>query len=315
MKHNFDHFLNNLLDIHWLRPETALWRTFDCLMMEKFGEIRGYSIDLGCGDGTMSYIMAGGRTANYDAFQDVAGLDHYNAGSDIHNVMPTTGITVDDSHLRFIFSEALDHKAGLIEKARRFKNFYKNARVHDLNIKLPFDDKTVDSAFSNILYWLSDVEAVISDWSRVMKSGAVLNLFVPSRNFQDMSWIYYRAPHSGDNKYLNFFDRGYADLIKHCYDSEEWASMFRAAGFQVRHHERYLSRPVMDIWNIGTRPIAPLLIKTADRLSASDRAEIKQEWVSYFHSFFLPIIEGEFGRPLTESQAGFHFFVLEKTKA
>lgn len=171
-------YLDQLLNIHWLRPETALWRSFDCLLMEKYGKIDGQSADLGCGDGTMSFIM---------------------------------------------------------------------------------------------------------------------------------------APHNGSRRYLNYLDRGYAGLIHHCLDFQAWSALFQAGGFTVADHHRYLSDAVTDIWNIGTRPIAPLLIQMAGRLSETDRADLKSEWVDYFTKFFTPILEGEFDRALAEEEAGFHFFVLEKS--
>ena len=61
----------------------------------------------------------------------------------------------------------------------------------------------------------------------------------------------------------------------------------------------------MDIWNVGTRPIAPLLINIANKLPAEDRLETKEEWIDYFLHFFQPIIEGEFGKSIPEEQAGY----------
>jgi hypothetical protein len=60
MDAKMNQYLSQLLKIHWLRPETALWRTFDCMLMETYGDIKGRSIDLSCGEGTMSFVMAGG---------------------------------------------------------------------------------------------------------------------------------------------------------------------------------------------------------------------------------------------------------------
>lgn len=36
------------------------------MLMEQFGKITGAAADLGCGDGTMSFIMAGGQIEGYD---------------------------------------------------------------------------------------------------------------------------------------------------------------------------------------------------------------------------------------------------------
>lgn len=305
-------YLEQFLSLHWLRPETALWRTFDCLLMEKYGSIHGESLDLGCGDGTMSYVMAGGRIRNYDVFQEVAMLDQYNSGADIHNVEADHSLDLDASGLRYGFTKAFDHKSALISKAKRYGEFYKATYVHDLNKPLGLPEGSADSAFSNILYWLDDIESVLADWSKTLKKKGTLNLFVPSKYFREKTWLYYKAPHQGDHRYLNYLDRGYAGIIHHCLDRDAWSDIFERNGLTVRHHHRYLSDPVTSIWSIGTRPISPLLIKTTDKLTPGDRAEIKQEWVDFFRAFFQPIVEGEFDRSLSEEEAGFHFFVLEK---
>jgi len=305
-------YLSQLLQIHWLRPETALWRTFDCLLMEKYGNISGNSIDLGCGDGTMSYIMAGGAIEKYDVFMDVGQLQNYNAGTDIHNRNPGFSLKIDNANLRYQFKLGVDHKAGLINKARRFSGFYSNVAISDLNKKLDFEDGYFDSAFSNILYWLENIDSVLAEWHRVLKDKAKLYLFVPTASFRKKAWLYYSAPHAGDKKYLNYFDRGYSSLIHHCYNTTQWSAFFQRNGFAVADHHLYLTNPVMDIWNIGTRPISPLIINMSNMLSDGNRELAKSEWIDYFSRFFTPIIEGEFEHNVTENEAAFHFFVLDK---
>lgn len=312
MAGNMNSYLNQLLKIHWLRPETALWRSFDCMLMEKYGDISGRSVDLGCGDGTMSFIMAGGVVNEYDVFMDVGELQNYNAGADIYNQNTNIQLDTDLTRLRHTFEWGVDHKDGLIDKAKRFAPFYRNSLVHDLNKKLPFEDGYFDSAFSNILYWLDDMDKTLAEWRRVMKEQGKIFLFVPNANFKEKAWLYYLAPHAGDKRYLNYFDRGYNALIHHCYGTAQWEGIFQKNGFNIVDHHLYLTNPVMDVWNVGTRPIAPLLINMASELSPENRASAKSEWVDYFARFFTPIIEGEFERKVPENEAAFHFFVLEK---
>lgn len=312
MGESVNSYLDQLLNIHWLRPETALWRTFDCMLMEKYGQISGCSADLGCGDGTMSFVMAGGRLSDYDVFLDVGDLQSYNSGADIYNQRTSVSVETDQSYLRYNFEWGIDHKDGLINKAKRFAPFYRNNLVFDLNEKLPQNDCHFDSAFSNILYWLDDLDGVLSDWHRVLKQKGRLHIFVPNSTFKKKAWLYYQAPQAGNLRYLNYFDRGYNALIHHCYDRATWQSIFKKNGFAVSDHHLYLTDPVMDVWNIGTRPVAPLLINMAGKLASIDRSAIKQEWVEYFRGFFAPIIEGEFEREAPEQEAAFHFFVLEK---
>jgi len=312
MARNINAYLTQLLKVHWLRPETALWRCFDCLLMEKYGEISACSADFGCGDGIMSFIMAGGALTDYDVFMDVGQLQNYNAGADIYNQNAAIPLKRDINDLRYTYEWGIDHKEGLINKAKRLSPFYKNTLIIDLNKKLPFPDNHFDSSFSNVLYWLDDIDTVLSEWQRVIKVGGKLFLFVPNVNFKEKAWLYYSAPHAGENRYHNYFDRGYNALIHHCYDTSQWTALFKKKGFSIIDHHLYLTNPVIDIWNIGTRPIAPLLISMASKLSTENRETAKVEWIDYFSRFFSPIIEGEFDRKIQENEAAFHFFSLAK---
>ena len=305
-------YLEQLLKIHWLRPETALWRTFDCLLMEKYARVTGTSADLGCGDGTMSFVMAGGRIRDYDIFMDVGPVQEFNAGADIYNSRTDISLDLDPEGLRHCYEWGIDHKDGLIDKAKRYAPFYRNNLVFDLNQNLPFEERHFDSAFSNILYWLDDPDRALSDWQRVLKPGGKLCLFVPNATFKTKAGLYYSAPHAGDRAHLNYFDRGYGGLIHHCYDTATWSDPFARNGFSVQDHHLYLTDPVMEVWNIGTRPISPLLISMANKLQKADRDLVKAEWIDYFVKFLQPLIEGEFERKVPESQAAFHLFVLEK---
>ena len=311
MARTVEQYLRQLLSIHWLRPETALWRTFDCLLLRDV-DITGRTVDLGCGDGTFSYIMAGGKINNYDVFMNIENLSEYNRGADIHDVVTNETLENDNSNLRYKYTYGIDHKEGLISKAKRFRGFYENAMVHDLNQQLPFTSDTFDTAFSNILYWLNDLEKVLNDWNRVLKNSGKLILFVPNENFKQKAWLYYSAPHEGDLKYFNFFDRGYNSLIHHCYNSVQWENIFRNNGFKIHKHVAYLTNPVMNIWNVGTRPIAAPLINMASKLTLEARQQVKEEWVNYFSEFFIPIINGELKRDCSEDDCAFHFYVLEK---
>lgn len=305
-------YLKQLLEIHWLRPENAMWRTFDCLLMEKYANVAGTSVDLGCGDGTMSFVMAGGHIKDYDVFQDVGSVQEYNAGADVYNSRTEIVPDLDLASLRYRYEWGVDHKEGLIEKARRYAPFYRNTLVLDLNGELPFETGTFDSAFSNVLYWLEDTDRTLTGWHRILKKDGRLFLFVPNQTFKAKASLYYQAPHAGERAYLNYFDRGYGALIHHCYDGATWRGIFERNGFAVADHHSYLTNPVMELWNIGTRPLFPLLVGMANRLGKEEREQSKGEWIEYFAKFLLPLIEGEFERKVAEENTAFHFFVLEK---
>ena len=63
--------LKELLNVYWLRPETALWRAIDIEIMKDF-EVQGNSLDFGCGDGVLSFIRGGGEfNLSFDDYQSI----------------------------------------------------------------------------------------------------------------------------------------------------------------------------------------------------------------------------------------------------
>lgn len=51
--------LRRFLNAYWIRPESALWRALDVRSMKNF-QFESPSLDLGCGDGTFSFLRGGG---------------------------------------------------------------------------------------------------------------------------------------------------------------------------------------------------------------------------------------------------------------
>lgn len=308
-------YLKQLLELYWLRPETALWRTFDCLLMDGH-TLSGRSIEFGCGDGMLSFIMAGGKINNYDVYEDLFDVAGFNNGVDIYNVVNDRDriLEKDSSLLRYYYSCGVDYKEALVAKAARTGDFYKKLLVHNLNGLLPIESNSYDSALSNILSWLGDLDCILREWNRVLNMSSKLYLFVPNYNFKEKAWLYYSAPHKGNNIYFNYFDRGYGSLIKHYYRSCDWEKIFVRSGFRVAQHVMYLTDPVMRIWNVGTRPISQLLIKMAASVLPKQKKAIKEEWVSYFYDFMLPIVQEEATKTPKDDEHAFHFYILEKDR-
>jgi SAM-dependent methyltransferase len=314
IKEKINHYLMQLLSVFWLRPETALWRAFDCLLMDKV-LIRGNSVDLGCGDGMLSYIMAGGKINNYDVFLDMGHIESYHKGADVFDSEPNIfTLDLDNINLRHNYTWGVDHKESLINKTNRFNDFYQNTLVLDLNKKLPFENNFFDTIFSNIIYWLDDLHLVLGEWKRVLSDSGTLILFVPDKIFREKAWLYHNAPHDGYRSYYNCLDRGYKLDDKHLYSFDKWETIFHKHGLKILKHVNYLTNPVLEIYNIGTRPIFPLLINMTNHLSSDDREIIKKQWVDYFFNIFRPIVEGEYQRVPGKNEYGFHFFLLKKEK-
>lgn len=288
----FNNYLYELLKVYWLRPETVLFRYPDILSMEKF-EFESPSMDLGCGDGVFSFIRGGGQFDNaYDVFE-VANLDKfytekadifdtYNSKKDIKIIKPA----------EYKIDFAFDHKQALLQKAERL-GLYKNFVQGDANEKLPFDDDCIKSVFSNILYWLDDPGAVLKEIYRILQKDGKCCLMLPTPKLVEYSFYnkYYKETKNENMKFLDIIDRGRTECWKGLYSKREWDKMITDAGFEIEQCNPHISDSLFRIWDIGLRPLFPLLCKLVQSIDNKDKImEIKKEWVELFYSICEPLI-------------------------
>lgn len=305
--------LSELLNIFWLRPETALWRELDIKAMESFA-FNSPSLDIGCGDGLFAFARAGGRfDPKFDAFRSISGLDKFFENVDVF-----------DSYSEHVSPEVLkqpeyqidcgfDHKENLLKKAGQL-GLYGTLKQGDANQPLPFQNDSFNSIFSNIVYWLDDPQAVILEISRILRTGGRACLMLPNETLPEFSFYNQLFVKTGDPKwaFLEKLDRGrFSDNIRQARSKEAWEAMFKAAGLRVVEHNSHLSKTVIQIWDIGLRPLFPVLRRMAEAIPEKDFIDIKQEWISTMHQFLDPLIDMD-GSLTQGKEPAFHCYILEK---
>lgn len=83
--------------------------------------------------------------------------------------------------------------------------------------------------------------------------------------------------------------------------------MFASSGLHVIKRVNHLSKTSIQIWDIGLRPLFPVLHKMAG--SIAPVVLIKKKWISIFRQFLMPMIYMD---GLTEGVShSFHCFILE----
>lgn len=308
--------LKELLNVYWLRPETALWRAIDIEMMKEF-EIKGTSLDLGCGDGVLSFIRAGGKfNSSFDDYQSIGHLNKFYENVDVHDIFVNGYEPKITKKPLYNFGFALDHKENLLKKAEKLE-FYNNFITHDANQTLPFNDYTFDSIFSNIVYWLDNSQKSLNEISRVLKKGGKVSLMLPNSTMPEFSFYnqLYVKTNNKDFEFLKYMDRGrYSSNIKIAKSFDEWETIINNSGLKIVEHKTHLSKTVMQIWDIGLRPLFPVLLKLVNSVENEEKLlEIKNEWIEVFMKFLEPIFELELQNKLNQNEEkAFHYFVLEK---
>lgn len=306
--------LKNFLNVFWLRPETALWRAVDVMVMEEL-EFNSPVLDLGCGDGIFSFIRAGGEfDISYDMFQSVSNVDNFFNNIDVYNYYDENKIHPNIiKKPRYLIDVGLDHKEALLNKSSKL-GLYKKLVQHDANKQLPFEDNSFKTIFSNIIYWLEDPKQVLKECQRILMPGGKLIIMLPNETFLNYSFFYrlYLQTQNNEWKWLEKIDRGrVADNIKHAYSNEKWEEIFNEAELKVISHKQHLSKTIIEAWDIGLRPLFPVLYKMVSKLDDDSRHEIKREWISLVYDLIEPMCKEEWVTD-KEFPPAFHNYVLTK---
>jgi len=261
-------------------------------------------LDLGCGDGTFSFTLFGGKCdIDFDTFRTET-KDFYK-GRDIYDQPPKIKPRILVKP-RMKIDVGLDWKKNLLDKAKDLK-LYDRLIQHDLNKPLPFDNECFNTIFSNVFYWIKNLSQLLSECNRILKKKGKLILCVPDVRFREN--LIYNLFLSHGHLWAKYLDRGIYSNIGHCYSYTNWKKLLEHSGFRTIKHSNYLSENFVQFHNIGMRPYSPYVIEMANSLKSATRKRIKRRLMEEI----TPIIESyvEYETSL-KSCGSFHLFVLQK---
>jgi SAM-dependent methyltransferase len=294
------------LNVAWLRPESALWDAIASRIIST-QKISSPSLDLGCGNGIFSFITAGGRCSpEYDWYRSAQTAGFWE-NRDIYDAFD--GATNDEVVLRepdYLVDVGLDVKRNLLCQAAEL-HFYRQLAVADANAALPFRSSSFQSVFSNVLYWLRSPEFSFREIHRVLRPSGRALLCLMDRSFPDVA-LTYKWRETGSNL-LRLLNRGREQSVAWTIHGDEIHRLATMVGFEVVNHARYISPLTLRVWDIGLRPVSPVLINVSRKLSPADRAQFKAEWVGTLKPFLDELFALEERGPM---DGVFHFVCLER---
>ena len=298
--------LKNLLNIYWLRPETAIWRTLDALQLQKI-EFTKPILDIGCGDGIFTFSSLGGIIdTNYDVYRTIKKTNKFFSGNDIHDQLSDIEHTIVKKP-KISIDLGLDWKTNLLRKAKKLKTYDKLIK-HDANQKLPIPDKKFKTIFSNTFYWMNDIKHILRESKRICQDDGKIVIFVPDIKFKKS--LIFNDYLSQGHTWAKMLDRGISENIQHCYSLKEWKSIFSKVGLKIDSHSNYGTEQLVKFWSIGLRPYSPFLIELSNNVNLKIRTKIKQKLIKDLTPLLRSYIDYEMSS--IGKNNCFHLFVLKK---
>jgi SAM-dependent methyltransferase len=284
--------LIRFLRAYWLRPENALWMTLRSRALSRV-PLAGPCMDVSCGDGVFTFLHCGGVfDPDFDVFTAVGDVTqaaerHADMFDHVQGGYQPTIISPPQQRI----DQGTDNKPSMIAKAKQL-SLYSSLVEHDNNEPLPFSDQSFQTVYCNAAYWVSQVDPFLSELCRITKRQGCVVLQVKLSSLRDYTLAAHRSA-LGD-RLLDILDRGRTDCWPTLADRATWESRFARAGFIIKEAHPFVTKTHAHIWDIGLRPIAPLLVKMTSALTRDSRSSIKSEWVDLFRDILEPLCKEDF---------------------
>lgn len=285
--------LRRYLNLFWLRPENALWTVLRSLAWRR-AEMRGPSLDLSCGDGTFSFVHAGGAFGpEFDVFQTVARLDRVTReqADMFDKAADETYRPTIERRPTWRIDAGTDLKASSLSRAERL-DFYGRLIEHDNERPLPFADGEFASVYCNSAKWVRNIDGFLREIGRVTRRGGTIVLHCKLDAIARYTLTPFREQLG--ERVLRILDRGRLGTWPSLASDAEWRRRFAAAGLELVEATPLATRTHAHLWDVGLRPIAPLLVRMANAITPASRSEIKREWVALFEELLLPLCRADF---------------------
>lgn len=289
MTKDIENKLKQFLNLYWLRPENGLITTFKSKAFDDI-KFESPSLDLSCGDGLFSFIHFGGSFGkDFDYFKSTkAKKFSHNSFIDIYDSFDKNYSVKIKKRPTIKIDYGTDWKQSLLKKASVL-NFYNNLILHDNNkIPIPFEKNYFKTIHSNSIYWVNNVSNLLKEIHRILHPDgiAILEVMTPYHLETLKELEQFLSP-----KAITILDRKRRESMPGLVPFLKWKDLVLKNKFLIEDiRSVYPHKLIIELWNIGLRPISHLLIQMSESLSKEDRLRIKKEWVEIFFQLFKPLL-------------------------
>lgn len=293
-----ENYLRILLPLYWLRPESALWYAHEFNAVRKvLGDtVTQPALEFGCLDGVNTFVLLGGEfTFTFDLYGGVKARtsDSADAAHDYFDAAtpPESGDILARPGSSFQYG--LDYKPAHLAKAAALGT-YGATVLHSLNEPMSqFEAGSLSTIWAPMLFWVSSerLSKTLGDFRRILHAGGRIVTMVPDESIA--SWLVRTRAAGASPSWVATLDRDkHAHFTRNSRSLEDWEKTFAGAGLAVTSHQVFAPPPVVQIYDVGLRPMFPALVKMYDLLkrhAPDDVMDIKRHWVDVCSHFLQPL--------------------------
>lgn len=286
--------LESALGLWWLRPENGLALASYCLAGSDLRPAPGeVAADFACGDGVNTFFKCGGRfEPEFDLFggavHPATSREIVSQGIDVFAHVAEDYRPLVRSRPAVGYRWGTDHKPALLAKARAL-DFYADLLEADLRTPAPIPEESLDLAYCNSLYWVADVGAAFGHIVDKLRPGGrlVVDVMTDRRSALSFDRLLPGMPAA----WRDLMNRGRQHNNPGILSRTGWEALFEADGrVEIAECHDIFPTAIAQIWNVGLRPLFPVLNRMAGAIAAERRADIKREWVETFADLFEPVL-------------------------
>ena len=292
--HKIKEILQEALYFWWLRPENGLAIASYCLngfsLKPNPGEI---AADFACGDGVSTFFKCGGRFEHiFDIFRGGANINEMShivdKNIDVFDYVENQYTPKIKLRPDVKYSFGTDHKSSLLAKAKKLK-FYSNLLQEDFSKESIIENNSLDFAYCNSLYWVSDPSRAVKYIVQKVKSGGliVFDVFTTEKYKLDFRNLYPKA----DPFWQAIMNRGRMENNPGLKNELEWEIIFKNSNLDIQETRNILPSGIIKFWNYGLRPILPALMLMVKNITEDNLIKIKNEWVANWTKLLLPVLK------------------------
>lgn len=96
--------------------------------------------------------------------------------------------------------------------------------------------------------------------------------------------------HEFGEGWCRLMDRGRTESYPGLMTQQEWENTFLSSRLKVNRCVNILPRGIFLAWNVGLRPLFPLLKRMSRFIPASELQPVREEWVQTWCELLLPLL-------------------------